>query len=661
MSYCRLLLLSTFALAIVPAVAIAQLDTVFVRHYDGGQGDEDWVSDMAMDSAGNLYLCGSAVVDSIYSDIVVLKYSSGGDSLWAVVYQGSGGRDDSAAAIALDPEGNVYVCGWSTESDTGTKMLTMSIDADGQIEWVETLGGGDWDDAALDLCVGEDGKVAVTGFMSGTSAFNLDYCTIAYDAASGETLWVQTYNRTPENDEDVSVAICAGPEGSVCLTGYSYDDGTEYDIVTIRYAADGNREWLRRYNNRPWVDEDVGVAVAYNAAADGFVVGGTVYDDNHEYDYYTIMYSLDGDSMWARAYNRYPTNDEDILMSLAVDQDGNTYVTGASEDDITLSDIATVKYSSSGVQQWVSRHDVYSLDDGGVHLSVGMRGEVYVIGYASTEPTGADLSLLKLRGDDGSILWAYNYDDPVAHDYDDGCRVLSRGDSIYAAGSSSRSASFMDFLLMRLREIRKDYAVLSVVAPESLYIQDSLVPQVVVQNRAMFADSCWLLLAVEPLDYSESTWVSLAAGEVDTVEFPLWHPAEQGPTVLTSWSVLPGDETPGNDTSQAVVMVWDDTTGLASGKQMVRGRFDLLVAPNPARTLVSLSVWLPPDAESAIQLFDVSGSKLGVLSRNPGQSSSLGGAAVQIPLDVREMPAGVYFLKLCQEGQELTRKLVVQK
>lgn len=661
MSLCRLLFLSTLALAIVPAVSLAQLDTVFVRHYDGGQADEDLVSDMALDSAGNFYLCGAATTGSEHYDIVVLKYSQQGDSLWAVVYQGSGQSEDSAAALAVDAEGNVYVCGWSTESDSGTEMLTMRIDADGRVAWAETFGGGDWDDAALDLCVCEDGRVVVTGFTSDSTRLNYDYCTIAYDADSGETLWVRTYNRTPENEEDVSVAICEGPEGSVCVTGYSYDGGTEYDIVTIKYAADGNREWLRRYNNRPWVEDDYGVAVAYNATADGFVVGGTVYDDNHEFDYFTMMYSLDGDSLWARAYNRYPANDEDILMSLAVDQDGNTYVTGTSLDEITDFDIATVKYSSSGVQQWVSRYDLDSLEDGGVHLSVGTDGDVYVAGCAGTQTPDWDLCLLRLDGDDGSTQWAYSYDNPVALIEDCGCRVFRRGDSIYAVGHIFRNASNMDFILMMLTEIRKDYAVLVVVAPESLYIHDSLAPQVVVQNRAMFADSCWLRLTVSPSDYSESTWVSLGAGEVDTVQFPQWHPTELGPTALVSWTALLDDETPGNDTSQAVVMVWDDTSGLASGERTADGRFDLAIAPNPARTFVSLGVWLPPDGAAEIRLYDAAGSKLGLLSRDPVSSSSPGGAAIRLSLDVREIPAGVYFLKLCQADRELTRKFVVQK
>ena len=661
MSFCRLLFLSTLALAIHPAVAVAQLDTMFVRLYDGGQSDEDWVSDMAVDSAGNVYLCGTSITGSEYSDIVVVKYSQQGDSLWAAVYQGSGEDEDSAAALAVDSEGNVYVCGSSIESGTGSEMLTMRIDADGRVAWTESFGQGDWDHAALDLCLRTDGDVAVTGFVSDTSAFNLDYCTITYDADSGETLWVRYYNRTPENDEDVSVAICPGSEGSVYITGYSYDEGTDYDIVTIKYAADGNREWLRRYNNRPWVDDDIGVAVAYNAAAEGVVVGGTVYDDNHDYDYFTIMYSLDGDSVWARAYNRYPANDEDLLMSLAVDQDGNTYVTGTSADVIADYDIATVKYSSSGAQQWVSRFDLDSLEDGGVHLSVGADRDAYVAGYCESQMNDLDLCLLRLDGNDGSIQWAYSHDDPGAHNEDRGCRVFRLGDTIYASGSSFRNETDMDFILMKLREIRKDYAVLSVVAPESLYIHDSFVPRVVAQNRAMFADSCWLRLSVGPLDYSESTWVSLAAGEVDTVQFPLWHPADTGQMVLTGWTTLPGDETPGNDTAQAVVVVWDDTTGLASGEQADGGRFDLAISPNPARTFLSLAVWLPAGGPASIELYDVAGSKLRTISRQSRSSSSPGRTAGRVSVDVRDVPAGVYFLKLSQEDRELTRKLVLQK
>jgi len=60
-----------------------------------------------------------------------------------------------------------------------------------------------------------------------------------------------------------------------------------------------------------------------------------------------------------------------------VDGSGNVYVTGYSIESGTYFDYATVKYNSSGVQQWVQRYNGGSA----YSLAVDDSGSVYVTGY----------------------------------------------------------------------------------------------------------------------------------------------------------------------------------------------------------------------------------------------------------------------------------------
>jgi len=67
-------------------------------------------------------------------------------------------------------------------------------------------------------------------------------------------------------------------------------------------------------------------------------------------NYVTIKYSSTGAQQWLQEYNG-PSNGNDKATSLAIDNTGNVYVTGSSEGTGTSFDFATIKYSQSvGVQ-----------------------------------------------------------------------------------------------------------------------------------------------------------------------------------------------------------------------------------------------------------------------------------------------------------------------
>ncbi len=73
-------------------------------------------------------------------------------------------------------------------------------------------------------------------------------------------------------------------------------------------------------------------------------------------DYATIKYNSSGVQQWIARYNG-PGNYSDYASSIAVDGSGNVYVTGRVLVAATDIDYATIKYNSSGVQQWVTRYN----------------------------------------------------------------------------------------------------------------------------------------------------------------------------------------------------------------------------------------------------------------------------------------------------------------
>src|SRR4030095_2468871 len=159
--------------------------------------------------------------------------------LWLRRYNGPGNGSDSAQAIAVSPDGaKVFVTGYSDGADPGFSFdyATVAYDvATGRKLWLARYNGSVCTDAAAALAVSPDGtKVFVTGFSGclGTE----DYATVAYDAGTGQELWVSRYDG-PTGDPDEAYAGAGSPDGSkVFVTGRSFGVlGEGRDYATVAY------------------------------------------------------------------------------------------------------------------------------------------------------------------------------------------------------------------------------------------------------------------------------------------------------------------------------------------------------------------------------------------------------------------------------------------
>ncbi len=82
---------------------------------------------------------------------------------------------------------------------------------------------------------------------------------------------------------------------------------------------------------------------------------------------------------WAARYNG-PGNSSDFAYSIAVDGSGNVYITGWTTVG-AYADYTTIKYNSSGVQQWVSNYNgTAGGTDYAYAIAVDGSGNVYVTG-----------------------------------------------------------------------------------------------------------------------------------------------------------------------------------------------------------------------------------------------------------------------------------------
>jgi len=206
------------------------------------------------------------------------------------------------------------------------------------------------DDVAQAVAVDSSGNVYVTGHNY--DPIGGDWVTAKYNN-SGVLQWIRKYNG-PGNNTDWPYALAVDTSSNVYVTGYSTGSGTGADITTIKYNSAGTVQWVRRYNG-PISGVDIARDIAIDSTGNVYVTGYS-YGTGTVNDYVTIKYSNTGVLQWVRRYNG-PGNSSDSASSIALDGSGNVFVTGQSTGSGTGYDYATTKYNNAGVLQWVRRYN----------------------------------------------------------------------------------------------------------------------------------------------------------------------------------------------------------------------------------------------------------------------------------------------------------------
>src|SRR4030066_935861 len=437
-------------LLLVYAPLVAQVDTAWVKRFAGSANNSDEGYDLAIDKNGNIFVTGYSTSSDSAEDITTIKYNSNGDTLWVRTYDGPGNGMDIAMALALDDSGNTYVTGYSLGSGTNFCYSTIKTDPLGDTLWVRHYNGpANAGDRAYAIAVDDSGNVYVTGFSVG--AGTTDYLTIKY-SPTGDTLWTRRYDG-PGNSYDYPYAIAVDTSRNVYVTGLSIGSGTNHDYATLKYNSNGDLAWVRRYNGPGnYLDDAYDLAVDNNGNVyvTGFSVGlGSAVDD-----YATIKYNSIGDSLWTRRYNG-PGSGGDEAFAIAVDNTGNVYVTGSRDAETGAAvnlDYLIIKYSALGDTLWTRRYNgPGNGKDEAYVVAVDDSENIYVTGYSDRDPSAAlnqDYATVKYAAD-GTLEWVTRYDGPS--DSGDVAYALAVDDSgnVYVTGRSRGKGSGYDFATIK--------------------------------------------------------------------------------------------------------------------------------------------------------------------------------------------------------------------
>ena len=262
--------------------------------YYGGYLDDNAYA-VKTDAAGNVYIAGiTSSNDSIATpglhqtvnngglDAFVVKFNSSGVRIWGAYYGGS--NADYLSGLAIDASGNVYICG-STQSissistpgsfqpnidTTGSypDAFVAKFSNNGNFLW-GTYFGGNGTDLASDVATDFLGNVIISGFTYSTNnistpgSFQSNFsgsqdAFVAKFNSAGNLAW-STYYGGPYN-VTYGNGITCGPDGSIYLAGNTNDTsgiatpgshqpnfGGFFDAYLVKFGMTGNRIWSTYY------------------------------------------------------------------------------------------------------------------------------------------------------------------------------------------------------------------------------------------------------------------------------------------------------------------------------------------------------------------------------------------------------------------------------
>ena len=159
--------------------------------------------------------------------------------------------------------------------------------------------------------------------------------------------WDSTYTGSGAQ-QDSAIAIALDNSGNVYVTGWSTISGTNSDIVTIKYDQNtGSVIWFNRYDYAGLTDKPTALAID-NSSGVVYVTGYSFAVLPSNRDFITIKYDpATGDTLWTRRYNG-PVSGGDESYAIGIDNSGNVFITGNSDQGSTTADIVTIKYTPSG-------------------------------------------------------------------------------------------------------------------------------------------------------------------------------------------------------------------------------------------------------------------------------------------------------------------------
>jgi hypothetical protein len=365
--------------------------------------------------------------------IVLAKYSADGQALrWSRLWTREVSAEFMPTGLAVNADGSAIVTGYfyGTVTFAGGNSLTgaggydlfmVKYASDGALLWSRRF-GGTGSETATALATDGMGNLFVTGWIQGSASLggtahssnsgSRDVFVAKY-SSNGAFLWSRAFGGNT-TDQSLAVAVDAG--GNPTISGFfqgsvNFGDGTLTsagldDVFVANFTADGTllRSWREggtgRDQGRALGVDGLGnlmLAASFEGTAS---MGGQSLTSAGATDIALVKYDSSGPALWVR---RFGGSNTDMVNGMAGNAAGEIAITGTFLRWISLggadhygdgsTDVFIAKYDASGNRRW-SRGAGVAWDDYGNGIALDDDGGVVATGqfYSGIDLGGGLLS-----------------------------------------------------------------------------------------------------------------------------------------------------------------------------------------------------------------------------------------------------------------------------
>lgn len=374
----------------------------WITNYGGESPDQG--KNITTDNEGDVILAGTtlsnfmiaedgfSLVNGGWYDAFVAKLSPTGDRIWGTFYGGI--ETDGFNEVTTDSDNNIIVTG-ATESSEGISFdgfqndyggdsfedlyvtgdaMVVKFNAEGARIWA-TYYGGERGEAGIDVYVGPDNTICVTGLtnseenISSPGGFNEEYADtdfIGYPfdvflvkfTADGDRLW-GTYYGSVWGETSATVAVdsegniflaggTGGSEGIATPGSYQETSGGGFDAFLTKFDPEGDRIWgtffggefTDNFNDIEIDTADVIFIAGESGSVTGIAFDGYQMEFGGNWDAILTSFSNDGELLWSTYFGG---TGREYALSIDIDQQTNTLLIAGDtySIDLPVSDCAT--------------------------------------------------------------------------------------------------------------------------------------------------------------------------------------------------------------------------------------------------------------------------------------------------------------------------------